>query len=160
MLGHINPLRCARGLLPSQTPTNFGATGLFNNDNSRLLKVWQITGNPATANAGLIAVTLTRLANHNVGIISPVVTGEGSPPGQIDWDDLAAVPSSDYGLQEAAGVFPGIVASAPIAVLRPGWSLLIVRPTAATAFADGFFWEWCWPQDLYTPDPFARNNLP
>src|SRR5580700_9035712 len=122
MWSHINPLRCARGLLPPQTPTNFGATGLFNNDGTRLLKVWQITGNPATANSALIAVTRTRLANQNVGVVNPVVTDEGTPPGQIDWDDLAAVPPSDYALQEALNVFPSILASAPIAVLRPGWS--------------------------------------
>jgi hypothetical protein len=146
----INPLRSARGMLADQVTVNFPATGLFNNDGTRLLKVWQITSTVDNAGRVGISVTKSRLTNQNAGIVMPVVTDEGFPPGQIDWDDLAVSPVFDYSLLGGQQDFPSILASAPIAVLRPGWSLVISAGIATALAGGGFFWEWCYPEDLYS----------
>src|SRR5580692_435829 len=114
----INPLRSARGGFAGSAATNHGAIALFNNDGTRLLKVWSVSSFFNSGTQFIFSVTRTRLANQNAGLVTPVVTDEGIPPGQIDWDDLAVIPPSDYACVNTGANIGAILSVAPLAVLR------------------------------------------
>jgi hypothetical protein len=156
-----NPLRCARGAIATQTLSAVGVVALFNSSgSSQLIVVWNIATQHMGGDALQISVQRNRLTNQNAGVISPVLVDESAPPGQIDWDNLAAAPDPDYYMTPQTGDGAVVPLSKPIAVLRPGWSLVVCEPTSDAFPVVSFYWEWCWPQDLHTPDPFASNNLP
>lgn len=151
MVVRINPLRCARGVLPLQSSTNNGIAALFNPDGTRLLVVWNVIPAPTFSGVYNVSVLNSRLTNQNAGNVSPVVTGEPAPPGQIDWDDLATLPPPDYYLTLVTGLESGVILTKPLAVIRPGWSLAVFGPGApGEGIAAGFYWEWIFPEDLYS----------
>lgn len=146
----VNPLRCARGQFDVTAGTQ-GAVSLFNNDSTKYLRVLDFTCFVAAASGQY--VTATRLTTKGVGIINPVVTGEGVPPGLLDTQDLGGTFASfDYIGQEltAAGVQQGIWFGHgyPFAVLRPGWSFVTTAVAPGGQPNVSFFWDWVWPDEL------------
>jgi hypothetical protein len=153
----INPLRCARGCV-LLTPTHFGAAALFNNDATRLLRVFSID---ASGIPTIVTFILQgRLTNAAAGTVVPVMTGEPMPPGVIDSDDMVALPTQvDW---QGGADFPPLWQGQryPFAVLRQGFSLVAVQATGGTNQGFSFFWEWCYPEDLYNLSAGDSNDLP
>lgn len=149
MYPHFNPLRGARGSA-TITPTNFAAGALFNNDTARLLRVWVSDVEPNSHPRYLYSGT--RLTNQAQGSITSIVTGQGVPPGLIDTDDLAAVPTV-YDFVAFSNEPPfGQGNGFPFAVLRQGQSLRIVADGSATQTFFSFLWDWVYPAELIDPN--------
>lgn len=149
----VNPLRCARGLSTSSNGTNFNSVALFNNDSTKILRVLDFL--PTTVKIVSSSYTQTRLTNQNIGTISPVVTGEPTPPGQIDTGSLASLPAGDFNYAfgnvnlSLQPMWRGHVF--PVAVIRPGWSFVLSDNTSADTLTCSFFWDWLWPDQLLNP---------
>lgn len=150
---YVNPRRCARGQFDWTSAVNFAATGLFNNDSTKLLRVLDF--DLQSTNAFATYVTKTRLTSKAQGTVVPVVTDEPTPPGLIDTQDIAAVPTVDY--------FPGLLVSVgfqgsawmghnyPFAVIKPGWTFVAISENSSGTPNVSFFWDWVWPDELENP---------
>lgn len=146
----VNPLRCARGAVPQFTSINFGAVGLFNNSTgAHLINVMMVANDPGANAAMQFYVTKNRLSTQNVGTIVPVVTDEAVPVGQLDTDDLAALPLADFFPSSSFFMTVNQGNPYPIAVLRPGWSFVAVSEVKANTQANAFFWEWMYAEELF-----------
>lgn len=152
MSRHPHILRAAYGAAPPFTAVNFAAQSLFNNSTSvHLLRVW-LYGTQQTVGLFLYTV-LGRLTTHNVGNIVTVVTGEAAPPGVIDQQDLAALPTANFFTGGATNLGFDSGRPYPFAVLRPGWSFVGVLNVAGGAnFGLSFWWDLVYPDELINPE--------
>jgi len=150
MWGHRpNPLRAAFGQVTKFTPANFGAGALFNNSTgAHLLRVW--LANDGFGNAMQFSLLKGRLTTLNSGQISTVLTDQPAIPGALDSQNLVALPVASFspGTQFSE---PGIgSADFPFVILRPGWSLVQAEIIAAAALAPCFWWDFVYPEELYS----------
>lgn len=146
----VNPLRCMRGALTTAPPTNISVIGLFNNSTgAHLINVLGVGQNPSKGTTIGFYVTKTRLTTQNSGVVTPVVTDEAPGPGQIDNDDLASPQTVDYFSPDAAFATLELANRYPLAVLRPGWSLVVVGINSFQPIGVCFYWEWCYAEELF-----------
>lgn len=143
---YVNPLKSARGTATRTNPTNTALIGLYNDSNTWYLGVLH-------ASATLLQpqgcfVTPTRLGTKAQGTITPVVTGDQQPPGKIDTDDVVSFQALDYVLQDVGMQDWWVNARYPFAVLRPGWTFVLVCAASAQSMNMSFFWNWFLPDEL------------
>jgi hypothetical protein len=150
----VDPLRMMRGAVTTGVPVNNAAIALYNSSAApHVLNVLAInSGSPGNPPLQFWAMQ-GRLANQNVGAIATVVTDEAPGPGLIDSDDLGSFPPPDTFAPTAGFTNLGLEARFPLAVLKPGWSLVVGAFQGGAAFSMGFIWEWCLAEDFYRRNP-------
>lgn len=161
MRKHFNPLRAARGAAQTFSAPNHGAAALFNNSTgAHILRVWQAAG---SGSVGVFFGTYYlrgRLTNHDQGTIAPLYTDQGVPPGTIDTDNLAVMPLVDFWPVIIVEPAMGLGSPYPFALLRPGWSLVVVDSNSNQNYSLSFLWDYVYPEDLYSPSAGDSDYLP
>ena len=142
-------LAAARGGVAPTTPTNFGTVSLFNNNPASyflILRAWQ-WGAVASASWG-VGYTQSRLTG-TPGVVTPLVAGEATPPGLVDYSDQAAALAVDWTSPALPSSFSALwTLDIAFAALRPGWSIYFTQLTTAKVTGAGFIWEFRAPDDL------------
>jgi len=140
--------RAATAQVPLFTPTNTGEICLYNNSTGpHVLVVWDIVENAGVSGIASGYLVAQSQLTTPVGTGVSIITGEPTPVGITSSGDLATpdVVTVDY---PAAPSVPACTLPMPLAVLRPGWSIIVVFSTAASAFGGTFFYQWLWAEEF------------
>lgn len=137
----VNLRRCARAASVDSGEANNTTFALYNNSlGPELILVWQINYYSAAGNP----IQLSYQQMGPLGTVSStvnVVPGDAPPPGILSSGDSLTVFSPDFFLG-AVVVTQGWPATFPLAVLLPGWSLVIQNQGGGVAENGvSVFWE-------------------
>jgi hypothetical protein len=168
MLPRFKPRMCARGSITAASDTDLYAVAmLYNNSTGRdLLVVRDVQPNsggaPGTATPFDLLIGYKQGNSGTIGgIITPLVPGDTTPPGQL-YTDIVAFDAfnSDYALGGQLESVGAWVHDFPFAILQPGWSLQILVAVPDTAFQAAFFWQYCTPPEIDgTQEDFLLETL-
>ncbi len=139
----FRPRQAAFGSFLSGTPTNKQSTSLFNNSTGEFyLAVRDLTIPLLNGSAAFISVQQGSIGSHS-GVEQPIVASAAALPGQVFSSDTATSFNSAWLYGNGAWAH-----DYPIAILPPGWSLMVQCRIGAQAMAVGFIWEAIYPDEL------------
>lgn len=140
--------RGARGGIGQQTPTHFGTIALFNNSDQMLLIVRNYWWTANSTGPWGMGQTNSRLTGTPC-TINPMYPLSPAPPGLVDYSDQATALTTDVATANTLALqlltWPNDI---PFALIPPGWSIYLTNLVAAKNTAGGFFWDWCFPDEV------------
>ncbi|HVI10972.1 MAG TPA: hypothetical protein VND65_21990 [Candidatus Binatia bacterium] len=146
----VNPRRFA---YVHNSFTSGAAQNCFNsfyNDSNHLYLAVYEWGNDPIATGTVEGWVLARAKLGSTPVFgSPVVGGDGQPPGQMLVGQVGLNPTLGF-TQVGEGGQTGWVRNFPFAVLPPGWSLTAYSSAQNVQLAVTVWYEWIYPDDLYS----------
>jgi hypothetical protein len=136
----FRPYQAARGgITATQTSTNYATLSLFNDSRVAQLLVLRSAGLAWSNGAITRGYNQGALGTH-VGTEFPFIADRGQPPGQIYYQDAAAV--LPRMIPWTPGASTADYGPIPIAILGPGWSFVLqINALAASITYADLMWE-------------------
>lgn len=133
----FRPRQAMRGGYQVASSTNHATWALYNNGTGAQVLMVRSAG--ATANGEPVIASLQGTNGTHLGTEHHFITGDAPGPGQVFYVDQVASITPDGGVP-----IPCSFSDLPIAVLLPGWSLLMQdnNPPLTVPSCGSFVWEY------------------